>query len=260
MSSTPFHLIVTGKSEIPHPAERAIINVSVSSSGTNKASVSDEVITTAKHIETLLSPLSPQNESPEAKASAPLAHWSKTSLSSTSHVPYNHKNPDITLDRQYTASISFDIRFRDFKALGSFGTKLSSLSHVEVQNIDWRLTDATEKSFKAQLRKEAAKDAMQKARDYCEVLGCTNVRPVELREGDARASMPSGPGGGLFGNSSGGPGAGLFAQQAPQMQMARMARRAPDGDDQKSEDLAYDAQEVKMAMEITVKFQADHAT
>ena len=72
--------------------------------------------------------------------------------------------------------------------------------------------------------------------------------------------MPSGPGGGLFGNSSGGPGAGLFAQQAPQMQMARMARRAPDGDDQKSEDLAYDAQEVKMAMEITVKFQADHAT
>ena len=85
--------------------------------------------------------------------------------------------------RQYDASIKFDIRFKEFKALGDFGGQLSALSHVEVNGVDWVLTTATEKSYRSQLRKEAARDAFQKAKDYCEVLGCTNVTPVELNEG-----------------------------------------------------------------------------
>lgn len=260
-----FQLLVTGKAEIPHPAERALINVSVSSSGNKKAVVSEEVLTTARHIEALLRPLCPKDESPEAKVAAPLAHWSKTSLSSTSYVPYNHKNPDKELSRIYNASVNFDIRFRDFVALGSFGTKLSSLIHVEVQNINWILTEATLKSFKSQLRKEATQDAIQKAKDYCEVLGCTNVRPVELQEGDARNVMSSGwassssgaaaaRGGGLFGSTPG-------AMASMSMQSAPAARRAGPqaGEQVQAEELSFDAQEVKMAMDVTVKFHADHA-
>ena len=178
----PFVINVDGHAEIPHPAERAVINVLVASAGTNKASVSDEVLTTARHLETLLRELSPNEETPEAKAASPLAHWSKTSLSATSHVPYNHQK-EIYEARQFNASISFDIRFKEFKALGSFGSRLSALSHVEVPNINWILTEATEKSYRSQLRKEAARDSLQKAREYCEVMNCTNVRPVELEEG-----------------------------------------------------------------------------
>ncbi|KAF2216018.1 hypothetical protein CERZMDRAFT_34928 [Cercospora zeae-maydis SCOH1-5] len=259
-----FQLLVTGNAEIPHPAERALINVSVSSSGNKRAQVSEEVLTTARHIESLLRPLCPDDESPEAKAAAPLAHWSKTSLSSTSHVPYNHKSPDKELPRVYNASVNFDIRFRDFVALGSFGTKLSSLPHVEVQNINWILTDATLKSFKSQLRKEAAQDAIQKAKDYCDVLGCTSLRPVELQEGDARNVMSAGWGS----TSSNGPGAvarggGLFgsaAQPMAQMSMQRARRAGPQaGEEVQAEDLSFDAQEVKMAMDVTIKFHADHA-
>ena len=135
----PFEMTVSGKAEIPHPAERALINVTVSSEGTNKPSVSDEVITTAKHIETLLRELSPANDSPEAKAAAPLAHWDKTSLSSTSYIPTQwnpQKSVHESQPRRYRASITFDIRFKEFKALGSFGTKISSMPHVEVSNID----------------------------------------------------------------------------------------------------------------------------
>lgn len=134
---------------------------------------------------------------------------------------------------------------------------------MEVRNIDWILTVTTEKFFKAELCKQAAKDAMRKARDYCDVLGCTNVRPVELREGDARAAMHTG-GGGLFGggrnrdSGGGGAAAGMFAQTPGHtLQQARMAN-VPSGGHVRDEDLGFDAQEVKMAVEVTVKFQADH--
>lgn len=269
MPSTPFQLIVTGKAEVAHLAELAIINVSVSSSGINEASVSDKVITTAKHIESLLGPLSPQDDTAKAKKAAPIAHWSKTSLSSTSHGLYHHQDPDQPPIRQYNVAISFNIHFWDFQALSSFGTKLSSISHVEVQNISWILTDATVKSFKTELRKQAARDALLSAWDYCNVLGCyENVRPVELQEGDAGSTMSAGfvgggrgagngifGGGGYHGESS---VAAQYAQTATVSRSIQQARRrVGDGEDARAEGLGFDAQEVKMAMEVTVKFQAE---
>lgn len=270
MPSTPFQLIVTGKAEVAHLAELAIINVSVSSSGINEASVSDKVITTAKHIESLLGPLSPQDDTAKAKKAAPIAHWSKTSLSSTSHGLYHHQDPDQPPIRQYNVAISFNIHFWDFQALSSFGTKLSSISHVEVQNISWILTDATLKSFKTELLIQAAQDALQKAWDYRDVLACNaNVRPVELQEGDARSTMSAGFGGGGKGAENGifcGGGcygesgvAAQYAQTATVSRSIQQARRGgEDGEDARTEGLMFDAQEVKMAMEVTVKFQADY--
>lgn len=270
MPSTPFQLIVTGKAEVAHLAELAIINVSVSSSGINEASVSDKVITTAKHIESLLGPLSPQDDTAKAKKAAPIAHWSKTSLSSTSHGLYHHQDPDQPPIRQYNVAISFNIHFWDFQALSSFGTKLSSISHVEVQNISWILTDATLKSFKTELLIQAAQDALQKAWDYRDVLACNaNVRPVELQEGDARSTMSAGfvgggrgaengilCGGGCYGESG---VAAQYAQTATVSRSIQQARRGgEDGEDARTEGLRFDAQEVKMAMEVTVKFQADY--
>lgn len=269
MPSTPFQLIVTGKAEVAHLAELAIINVSVSSSGINEASVSNKVITTAKYIESLLGPLSPQDDTAKAKTAAPIAHWSKTSLSSTSHGLYHHQDPDQPPIRQYKA-ISFDISFRDFQALSSFGTKLSSISHVEVQNISWILTDATLKSFETELREKAAQDALKKACDYCDVLAYkANVRPVELQEGDARSMMSAGFGGGgrgagngIFGGGGYHGESGVAARYAQTATVSRSMQQAKigigNGEYARTEGLRFDPQKVKMAMEVTVKFEADY--
>ena len=241
----PFTINVDGRAEIPHPAERALIDVVISSSGNNKASVSEEVLTTAKHVENLLGELSPQDESPEAMQAAPLAHWSKTSLTATSHVPYDdNSNP---LARQYDASIQFDIRFKEFKALGAFGARLSALSHVEVRSIRWILTDATEKSYRARLRKEAALDALEKARDYCEVLDCSNVRPLELEE--VRY---------FSGAASYGRNTTRYAQSPGSMRMQSASRSARESanDARDESPLEFKPEEVKMSMEIRVKFHA----
>lgn len=178
---TPFTIIVKGNATIPKVAERALLNISVSTSGDNKLWVSDQVITATKHLESLLGEYCPANDSEEAKQSAALAHWSKTSLTATSHIPGDKDGND--RPRKYMASVAFDIRFRDFSKLGTFGSQLSRLPHIEVKNVNWMLLTATESSFRAQLREEAVRDALQKAEDYARVLGFTSVRPIELGEG-----------------------------------------------------------------------------
>lgn len=175
----PFELSVSGHAMIAHPAERAVINVTVSSTGTNKASVVDEVVTTAKHVEEMLRVLSPQDDTAEAKAASPLAHWNKTSLSSRCWMPRDDKNNEMP-PMKYSSNVRFDIRFKEFKALGSFGTRISSIPHVSVNEIDWILTTDSENSYLPRLRRDCAHDALQKARDYCEILRCTNLRPVSL--------------------------------------------------------------------------------
>ncbi|KAK4626598.1 hypothetical protein CLAFUW4_04923 [Fulvia fulva] len=251
-----FEVTVTGKAEIPHPAERGLINVTVASAGQNKAAVSDEVVTTAKHIEALLSELCPKDDSPEAKAASPLAHWDKTSLSATSYVPRDKDGNE--KPRQYDASVTFDIRFKEFKALGRFGTKVSSLNHVEVQNISWILTAETEKSFQSKLRRDAAKDAMDKARDYCEVLQCTNLRPIELEEGRSHTGVyrPNYS----YGMSQDVGSRRMHQSAQASMQSMQRARQSHPGSDSRSEDLEFRPQEVRLSMDVTIKFHADPAT
>lgn len=113
--TTPFTLTTTGRTTIPHPAERACLHLTVTSTGPNKAAAADDVQTTTQHIETMLRELSPPDPPPQgsskdhAKAAAPLAHWSKTGLSATSYVPYNTdaRLNSVAKARQYTAKITF---------------------------------------------------------------------------------------------------------------------------------------------------------
>lgn len=252
-----FVIHVTGRAEIHRPAERALINVSIASSGLNKAAVSDEVITTAKHVKTLLKDLSPKDDTPEARDAAALSHWSKTSLFATSHTVFTREGQQQaqvfgrprqadTLQigdqrRQYNASIKIDIRFKRFEALGDFGTKLSALEHVEVNGIVWLLTRATEQSHHSQLRTEAAADAVQKAEDYCKALNCTRLRASELRE---LQIAPAGQN--LFGASLHFGVGGPFGSST--------ANAAADRRDESP--IEYRPEKVRMAMEVTVKFLA----
>lgn len=238
-SPIPFTLKVEGRAEIGLPAERAIINVTVSSSGLNKAAVSDEVITAARHVEALLREFSPTGDSAEAKAASPLAHWSKTSLSATSYMPSPHVDDEEVKPRvrHYRSSIKFDIRFKEFKALGSFGARISSVAHVELQDIEWILTEETKLSYRPQMRQLAAKDAMARAQEYCDVLGCTNLRPVELDET-----------GSMYSSSN--------RRYAMAAQEVGGYYREED-DDEGKPILEFTPQEVKMSMDIGINFHAE---
>jgi uncharacterized protein YggE len=255
-STVPFVLEVQGKAVIPHPAERAHVNVHIKSSGLDKAAVANDVLTSARLMESLLKELSASDESAEAFAAAALAHWSKTSLSSTSNRPYeNGKRTDA---EEYTAQIDFDIRFKNFKALGGFGARISALPHVELRNIEWKLTAATENHFRSELRKKAASDAFRKAQDYCEVFGCLNLQPVALAEGHTSlGSMGIVEGAIDFDRSDAGGAfqapAGFGASQSRNMQVGFFSADAED----EVPEFEFTPQEIKMDMTVTVKFKAE---
>ena len=255
MTVQPFVIHATGRAEVGHLAERAVIRVAVTSKSENKASVSDEVITTAKHIEKSLRDLYPKDDSLEAKQSAAVAHWSKTSLSATSFIPWASGAPK---SKQHNVRIDFDIRFKDFKALGSSGTKISALPHVEIQGLSWILTAATAASYNSRLRKEAARDALLKAQDFCEVLGCHHIRPIDLTEdGTAKDSSMSGSMLGManMGNQV------SYQQSAPGVQPQPLAPGVPGAfpphDYRNESSLEFRPEEVRMNKTVAVRFHAE---
>lgn len=245
-------MTVQGYAVIPRTAERAVLDVEISSSGTSRKWVSEEVTTSAKDLQSLLRSMSPSDASEEAKQSAALAHWSMTSLTTTSYMPADENGNDLKdADRMYSAVTTFDIRVRDFDKLGAFATRLSNSQHVKIKNIDWALTEPTKKAFESELRKMAAKDALQRARDYAEALGLTTVKPIELDE------QPISP---YFGSR--------FDNRPRKMkQMARTASAGlysssvptdeDDDEGQNFEDVFFQPEEVKMQASVSMKFESN---
>ena len=117
----------------------------------------------------------------DAAPEASITHWSMTSLSTGSHFPRNDEGKK--LPREYTATTSFSVRFKDFAELGTFATMVSTMEFVMVQNISWELTDATKTSLGTKSRKEAIKNAMHKANDYSEALGRKDVIASDVIDG-----------------------------------------------------------------------------
>ena len=116
-----------------------------------------------------------------------------TTLSTGSTQPINNNS---ILSRRgprtFTARTTFSIKFRDFSLLGSLAAKLSTMPHVSISNIAWRLTDASQDALASTNRKQAVEDAVKKANDYVEAIG--GKVKVDCREIEAQHSGVSYPG------------------------------------------------------------------
>ena len=79
------------------------------------------------------------------------------------------------------ASISFKAVFRDFRKLNQAIEELLVSPKVEIDGLDWSLTDETGRQLASDARKLALRDAIQQATDYSEVLG-RQVSVVEITD------------------------------------------------------------------------------
>ncbi|RJE24936.1 hypothetical protein PHISCL_02768, partial [Aspergillus sclerotialis] len=166
---TPIEISVTGSSSIHRHPERAFLTLRVSSNGPSQATVSQEVTLRSNHIQNLLNLLSPKTETGEATPDAPVTVYSVGFLRSWSHVP--HDKDGQPLERVYYAQVNINANFRDFGKLSQVAAELLALPNVEISGIDWQLTKPTRKALGSESRKLAMLDAVEKARDYAEVVG-----------------------------------------------------------------------------------------
>lgn len=112
------------------PAERCLVTIRVSKEGDSQASVVESVSKTSNELAELCKSLCPKDQALERAGegvevqdpSNPVTHWSMSSLSTSSWIPYVPANPQGTehkpASRQYRACTNFSIKFKDFKKMG----------------------------------------------------------------------------------------------------------------------------------------------
>ena len=177
MAPTTFH--VEGYSVLRHRAERAVLNVHVTSNGPEKETPSMNVITTAQQLQDLFKQ---HTASDGAVKDASITSVTMASITTNSHIPRDEKNQP--LPREFTATTSFRVKFSDFGVLGRIAKQLATIEHVELRGVGWELTDETEASLASKCRRNAVKNALDKASDYTEALGLSkNLKVDEVNEG-----------------------------------------------------------------------------
>lgn len=175
----PLSITVTGQSVINHNPERGVLDVAVKSDGPDQDVVSKEVTTTSNQLHQLFKELSPKAGAGSATADTPVTTFSSTHLRTWSRVPTDDKNRP--LDRVHYAASSFEVVFRNFSKMSDVVGKLVAFPKVEINSIDWRVTTDTQKALGSESRKEAMRDAINKANDYAEVIG-REVVAVEITD------------------------------------------------------------------------------
>lgn len=166
-----------------------------------------------------------------AESAAPITHWTMKSLSTGTYQPTD--DTGFRLSRRYTAHTSFEVKFQHFTNLGSFASSMSTMDFVTVNDIQWRLTDATRASLGTKSRKDAIKNAVAKARDYADALGKSHVIATEVEDGYASSSY----------GASGGVRLMSAAQQRGSV----------------GEELSFEPEDVTLNCQVTVKFTAEDA-
>jgi uncharacterized protein YggE len=106
--------------------------------------------------------------------------------------------PDATrLDPVHHASIEFRAVFDDADALSAWIDTATTDPAVQLDGVEWRLTETTALEARDRVARAAVEDAVARARSYAASLGLHHVTAVELADAGLLSSDPA-PGGAMM--------------------------------------------------------------
>ncbi|CAI7607588.1 unnamed protein product [Penicillium glandicola] len=152
----PLKIIVVGKSSVTHAPERGTLRFSVKGNGPDQQQVAKEVATSSTNVQNWIKSTFEiwTDDHPEP----PLTKFSSTSIRTWTTSTDRDNNP---VPNPHHAI-----------------QELLSYPKVEIDGVDWSLTDETGSRLASDARQLALRDAIQQANDYSTVLG----RAVEVVE------------------------------------------------------------------------------
>ncbi|KAF2443531.1 hypothetical protein P171DRAFT_432771 [Karstenula rhodostoma CBS 690.94] len=199
---SPLEIHVAGVGINYHPAERSILTLHVQTK--SFPTVQEAESSVASIINSLcdaIAPYCPQNTttgSTKLEDNAAISHYSLKSFETSQgrdRVQDSSYNSTLSFSKsssyQHTFSASADliIEFRDFALLARLATTIGSMENVKIKCLEWVLTPSTRATVEAKARKDAARHAIRKARDYAEGFGglseeeaVSKVRAVLVKE------------------------------------------------------------------------------
>ncbi|KAL1602508.1 hypothetical protein SLS60_005924 [Paraconiothyrium brasiliense] len=175
----PLDIHVTGAGTAYHPAERSILTLHAQSISFPTAQEADSMV--ASVLNSLCDAIAPycpyETSTDSANNNAAISHYSiKTFETSQGRdrvqdygsMSFSSKS---SYKISFSASANLSIEFRDFALLARLATQIGSMENVKIKSLEWILTPSTQATVQGQARKEAARHAIRKAKDYAEVFG-----------------------------------------------------------------------------------------
>lgn len=174
---------VQGSAEEYLAPERAVVSLQVGLEGRDKAAV---IAGTQRGADRVTAEIVALHD----PVGGPVTWYSRSGMANSSHRPWNEQGKQLPL--VYTAWVRLEVKFADFEALAGWVDRVIALEGVRLQEIDWRLTESTERRASARVRRAAVVAARDKAQAYADSLDLGPVTPVALADvgmlGDRRAS------------------------------------------------------------------------
>ena len=183
-------ITVQGSFESFHPAERATVHVGVGFEGPDRESV---VSGTTRATQALVAGIVDRHD-PER---GPVTWWASDRIRVWSTRPFHDKGEQLPL--VHHALTTTRAKFRDFDELARWVERAAAHRGVQIDGIDWALTETTKERTIADVRRRAVEDAQAKAREYAAALGLSDVTCVALADPGMLGDQVHGGGGGPVG-------------------------------------------------------------
>lgn len=202
----PLTISVRGEATASHKAERALLEVEITSSGPDRHFAADAVARSSQRLNDSLRALSIPFSVPQKDTYNPSDDDEESDLDDDNDLQ-NDEDPSTEEDAQsddwttasqgpvYKTSVSFLLDITDFTILGKVVTYISRLPHARLHDIKWALTTTTRARLESMVRRSAVAIAKAKAKDYAGELELKKVVVVELVEdGETSSSSSRGSG------------------------------------------------------------------
>ncbi|KAI3400346.1 hypothetical protein diail_3363 [Diaporthe ilicicola] len=177
---------VNGSASVFRTAERGVLYIEISSTTSTQAEASANVSSTTETvISTFRSFAQKTEDGLYPHDSAGITAFSASAPETSVFIPRDKNGRELkSAAKEYTATTTAEVVFRDLDLLARLATELSAMENVSITQTSWRLTDATHAAICREARINAMKDAVQKAEDYAGVVG-REVFAFKVEDGPA---------------------------------------------------------------------------
>jgi len=169
----PTIITVQGSFSAWYPAERATVRLTVAFDGPKRDAVLASASATAQQVTDTVKAL----HDPDA---GPVTWFSSDRVRVWAERPWNADGKQLA--PVHHASIGVTAKFSDFDALADWLTDAAVQPGVQVNGIEWALTDAKRTSVTTEVRSRAVTDAADKARVFAQAIGLGSVTAVAIAD------------------------------------------------------------------------------
>jgi uncharacterized protein YggE len=180
----PTVITVQGSFTAWYPAERATVRLTVAFDGAKRDSV---LSAASRAVQTVTASIKELHD-PDA---GPITWFSSDRIRVWAQRPWN--NDGKQLAPVHHAAINVTAKFKDFDALAEWIGQIAGVEGVQVNGIDWTLTDARRTSVTTEVRSRAVKDAADKARVFAQAIGLGQVNAVAIADPGMLGVQGNGP-------------------------------------------------------------------